>query len=127
MSAILSVAFSYPQDLSDDQLEAKYKEALIRILETIRELASDELEMKVLMSVREIDDNDPKWYHSDDYPNITLVADVPNDDFNESEETRKWIQKKSIHLLKELESIFDIEISIFSWWRPFTCNFPNIA
>lgn len=79
------------------------------------------------MSVTEIDQNDPKSYHSEDYPDITLIVDIPNDDFDELEETRKWLQKKSIHLLKELEDIFDVEVSIFSWWRPFNCNYPNMS
>ena len=41
MPALLNVTYSYPQDLSDETLEKRYRQDLIRILETIREVASE--------------------------------------------------------------------------------------
>lgn len=124
MSTILNVKYFYPQDLCDPKLEKNYKAELLRILEVIKRIATDELEMDVTLFALEIDQNDPKVYISQNFPEILLVADVPNDDFDDFEEILIWLQKESIHLLKELESIFDTEVTITAWWRKFTCNYP---
>lgn len=125
MTVLVNVTYVYPQDLADEREEQRYRGVLSRILEEIRGIAADELSMQIIMSVQLIDSGNKTNHLSENYPDIVLVADVPCHEFDESEEIRIWLQKESVNRLEELEKEFDITINIFSWWRPFTCNFPN--
>lgn len=127
MPAIISVQYRYPEAFSDQDEESDFISDLVQVLDEIKELASQKLQMNFYLVVRCLNPEGSSLnFCSADVPDVIITVDVPNDEFDDDSEIIKQMQEESVRLIKKLEKKHDIGLEVFSWWKPVNDFYPFV-